>query len=90
MRSVWGIALASHLRERSVSRRVADGAREVFARAGYEARIEERDDTSALQPGAGLAVFTDLTGGWRLGADGGRSPRTPRRDDRARHRRAPA
>ncbi|MFJ9012675.1 RNA 3'-terminal phosphate cyclase [Streptomyces canus] len=70
VQSVWGIALASHLRERRISRRMADGAREVLARAGHEAHIEERDDTSALQPGAGLAVFADLTGGWRLGADG--------------------
>lgn len=70
VRSVWGIALASHLRERQVSRRMADSAREVFTRAGHEARIDEREDTSALQPGAGLAVFADLTGGWRLGADG--------------------
>ncbi|MEV8562720.1 RNA 3'-terminal phosphate cyclase [Streptomyces sp. NPDC051917] len=70
VRSVWGIALASHLQERRVSRRMADSACEVFTRAGYEARIDEREDTSALQPGAGLAVFADLTGGWRLGADG--------------------
>ncbi|MGW6390978.1 RNA 3'-terminal phosphate cyclase [Streptomyces sp. NPDC055103] len=70
VQSVWGIALASHLRERSVSRRMADSAREVLARAGYEARVEERDDTSAFQPGAGIAMFADLTGGWRLGADG--------------------
>ncbi|MFF4550148.1 hypothetical protein [Streptomyces sp. NPDC001435] len=27
-------------------------------------------NASALQPGAGLALFADLTGGWRLGADG--------------------
>ncbi|MED7825563.1 RNA 3'-terminal phosphate cyclase [Streptomyces chiangmaiensis] len=74
VRSVWGIALASHLEERRVSRRMADGARAVLARAGHEARIEERDDTSALQPGAGLALFADLAGGWRLGADGAGAP----------------
>jgi RNA 3'-terminal phosphate cyclase (ATP) len=70
VRSVWGIALASHLQARRVSRRMADSAREALARAGFEARIDERDDTSALQPGAGLAVFADLAGGYRLGADG--------------------
>ncbi|MGW9026134.1 RNA 3'-terminal phosphate cyclase [Streptomyces sp. NPDC055722] len=74
VQSVWGIALASHLEERRVGRRMADGARSVLARAGHEARIEERDDTSALQPGAGLAVFADLAGGWRLGADGAGAP----------------
>lgn len=69
VRSVWGIALASHLRARRVSPRMADSARGVFAQAGFEARIEEHDDTSALQPGAGLAVFADLAGGYRIGAD---------------------
>ncbi|MFD1658171.1 RNA 3'-terminal phosphate cyclase [Streptomyces caeni] len=74
VRSVWGIALASHLRERQVARRMGDGAREVLARAGHDALIDERDDTTALQPGAGLALFADLTDGWRLGADGAGAP----------------
>jgi RNA 3'-terminal phosphate cyclase (ATP) len=70
VRSVWGISLASHLQRRRVSPRMADSAREVLAGAGFEARIEEREDTDALQAGAGLAVFADLAGGFRLGADG--------------------
>jgi RNA 3'-terminal phosphate cyclase (ATP) len=66
---IWGIALASHLVERNVSRRMAEAARQVLARAGYRAEIEERDDSTALQPGAALALFADLEGGVRLGAD---------------------
>ncbi|MCA1958214.1 MAG: RNA 3'-phosphate cyclase [Nitrospira sp.] len=56
---VWGIALASHLEERQVSRRMADAAREVLAQAGYPADIEIRHDSESLQPGAALALFAD-------------------------------
>ncbi len=69
IRRVWGIALASHLVERKVSRRMAGAAKQVLVRAGYDAEIEERDDTTALQPGAALALFADEEGGVRLGAD---------------------
>jgi RNA 3'-terminal phosphate cyclase (ATP) len=66
---VWGIALSSHLEGRQVSRRMADAAREVFARAGYPADIEIRHDTDSLQPGAALALFADRGTAVRLGAD---------------------
>lgn len=69
VRRMWGIALASHLVERKVSRRMAGAAKQVLARAGYDAEIEERDDTTALQPGAALALFADEEGGVCLGAD---------------------
>lgn len=77
VRKVWGIALSSHLRARGVSGRMARRAGEVLSRAGYVARIEERDDITALQPGAGLAVFADLADGLRLGADGAGAPGRP-------------
>jgi RNA 3'-terminal phosphate cyclase (ATP) len=72
---VWGIALASHLAERHVSQRMAEAARGVLATTGYRADIEVQDDTSALQPGAALALFVDLAGGSRLGADQAGAPR---------------
>jgi RNA 3'-terminal phosphate cyclase (ATP) len=72
---VWGIALASHLAERRVSQRMAEAARGVLATTGYRADIEVQDDTSALQPGAALALFVDLAGGSRLGADQAGAPR---------------
>lgn len=66
---IWGIALASHLHDRQVSRRMADAARHVLATAGYDAAIEELEDTTAPQPGAGLALFAELANGMQLGAD---------------------
>ncbi|MEQ7127232.1 RNA 3'-terminal phosphate cyclase [Actinopolymorpha sp. B11F2] len=67
---IWGISLASHLRARRVSARMAASAREVLCAAGHQARIDEYDDTTAVQPGAGIALFADLADGMRLGADG--------------------
>jgi RNA 3'-terminal phosphate cyclase (ATP) len=66
---VWGIALCSHLLERRVSDRMGEAAREELAAAGYSAEIQERYDETALQRGAALAVFADMAGGTRLGAD---------------------
>lgn len=72
---VWGIALSSRLRERSVSQRMAEAARRVLLARGYAAQIETIDDETALQRGAALAVFADLTGGSRIGADRAGAPR---------------
>jgi RNA 3'-terminal phosphate cyclase (ATP) len=72
---LWGIALASHLSERRVSRRMAESAAEAFAAAGYQAEIKAQDDAGALQPGAALAAFADCGGGVRLGADRAGAPR---------------
>jgi len=72
---VWGIALASHLEERRVSHRMAAAAGGTLATAGYRAEIETQEDTHALQPGAALALFVDLAGGSRLGADQAGAPR---------------
>ncbi len=66
---LWGIALSSHLEERQVSHRMADTAREVFVKAGYEAKIELHHDTESLQRGAALALFADEGEAVRLGAD---------------------
>ena len=72
---IWGIALASHLKERQVSQRMAESAKKHLANAGYEAEIETREDTSAAQPGAALAAFVDCDDGVRLGADRAGAPR---------------
>jgi RNA 3'-terminal phosphate cyclase (ATP) len=66
---IWGIALSSHLEERSVSERMADSAQEVLHKSGYDAEIERRHDTASLQRGAALALFADLGPQVRLGAD---------------------
>jgi RNA 3'-terminal phosphate cyclase (ATP) len=72
---IWGVALASRLRERNVSGRMADAARKVLLEAGFAAEIETLDDDTALQRGAALAAFADLAGGSRLGADRAGAPR---------------
>lgn len=74
---VWGIAVSSHLQGRDVSGRMARSAHRVLADAGFDAEVEQREDASALQPGAGLALFVDLSGGCRLGADGAGAPGRP-------------
>jgi RNA 3'-terminal phosphate cyclase (ATP) len=74
LRGIWGVALSSHLRERQVSARMARSAHAVLAAAGFDANIEERDDTTAAQPGAGLALFANLADGSRIGADGAGAP----------------
>lgn len=66
---VWGIALASHLDDRHVAARMAAAARTVLGTAGITAEIEERSDSTAVQPGAAFALFADFIGGTRLGAD---------------------
>jgi RNA 3'-terminal phosphate cyclase len=48
---------------------MADTARDVLAKAGYQAEIEVRNDTESLQPGAALALFADQGEAVRLGAD---------------------
>jgi RNA 3'-terminal phosphate cyclase (ATP) len=69
LESITGIALASHLQERRVARRMAEAAQTVLAAEGYRAEIDIREDTEAVQAGAALALFANLPGGWRLGAD---------------------
>jgi RNA 3'-terminal phosphate cyclase len=48
---------------------MADSAKKVLAGAGHAADIEIRKDTDAFQPGAALALFADLPGQARFGAD---------------------
>jgi RNA 3'-terminal phosphate cyclase (ATP) len=66
---VWGIALSSHLKEQSVSERMADAAKRTLSAAGYTAEIRMLYDDDAAQPGAALAAFADLSCGSRIGAD---------------------
>ncbi len=66
---LWGTALASHLEGTRVAHRMAEAAQQILGAAAHRASIETRYETSALQPGATLALFADLAGGLRLGAD---------------------
>jgi RNA 3'-phosphate cyclase len=71
---IWGIALSSRLKEQSVSDRMAESAKRALAAAGYHADIEVIYEDSALQAGAGLAIFADLSSGARIGSDRAGAP----------------
>jgi len=69
VKKIWGIALSSRLKERSVSDRMAETAKHAFSTAGYHADIQVLYDDGALQAGACLAAFADLSSGARIGSD---------------------
>jgi len=60
--------------EAIVSNRMAEAAKLTLGAAGYHADIQALYDDSALQPGAGLAVFADLSSGARIGSDRAGAP----------------
>lgn len=53
---------------------MADAARSRLADYDLEAEIDVLDDASAYQRGEAFALFADLAGGARLGADGAGAP----------------
>jgi RNA 3'-terminal phosphate cyclase (ATP) len=71
---IWGIALSSRLKRQSVSDRMADAAKGAFEAAGHKAEVRVIYDDAALQAGAALAAFADLSGGSRLGSDRAGAP----------------
>ena len=75
VRRIWGIALASRLRARRVSDRIAEAAQSTLAASGFTAEIDTRYDETAAQAGAAFALFADLADGVRLGADAAGAPR---------------
>jgi len=52
-----------------VSDRMAEAAKRTLGAAGYQASFQVLYDDSALQAGAGLAAFADLSSGARIGSD---------------------
>jgi len=66
---IKGIALSSHLKERKVSRRMAEECRKVLSSYGYKAEIEEICEESSLQEGAALAIYAETSSGSKMGAD---------------------
>jgi RNA 3'-terminal phosphate cyclase (ATP) len=71
---VWGIALSSRLKGQLVSDRMAESAKRALEPAGYSAEVDVVYDDSALQAGAGLAIFADLSSGARIGSDRAGAP----------------
>jgi RNA 3'-terminal phosphate cyclase (ATP) len=74
VKRIWGIALSSRLRQQSVSDRMAESSQRALEADGYQADIEVIYDDSALQAGAGLAIFADLSSGARIGSDRAGAP----------------
>lgn len=66
---VEGIAIASHLRKEKVSRRMAGRCNDLLYQHGYTGKVQPMDDSSALQRGAGLAVWTRSDTNCILGSD---------------------
>jgi RNA 3'-terminal phosphate cyclase (ATP) len=75
LRSLRGIALASHLAARRVSERMAAACERTLAAPGLASAIERIEDETASGPGAGLAVWAETSTGCRLGADCAGAPR---------------
>ncbi len=66
---IKGVAISSHLKERKVSRRMADTCNKVLAGAGYKADIGTIDDKSANQRGAALFIYALTDKGCIIGSD---------------------
>lgn len=75
VKTVRGVALSSHLEERQVSRRMAETCAALLARRGLRPHIEVRNDSTAAQAGAALAVIAETEDGRLLGADRAGAPR---------------
>jgi len=67
--SIKGIALSSHLKERKVSRRMAEECQKVLSSYGYKVEIQEIYDEDSLQEGAALAIYAETSSGSRIGSD---------------------
>lgn len=74
VRAIRGVALSSHLQERKVSQRMGEKCRQLLRARGYEVKIELIYDTSALQPGAALAIWAETDTGCIIGADRAGAP----------------
>jgi len=75
VRRISGVALSSHLQQRRVSERMAARCAQVLERHGYRAEFEHLYDTTAVQAGAALALFTETADGCLLGSDQSGAPR---------------
>lgn len=67
--AIRGISLSSHLSEQMVSARMARRASNLLSDRGFHAKIEEINDTSAVQRGAALILWAETDTGCILGAD---------------------
>jgi len=77
LKSITGISLSSHLKERDVSRRMAKECERILKKRGYDPKIDplydERDKPAfkgpSIQPGAAFAIWAQTDTGCLIGAD---------------------
>ncbi len=72
---IKGIAISSHLEERKVSERMAKECIKVLRSRRYEPEISIVHDTTAIQPGAALSLWTETDTGCLIGMDQAGEPR---------------
>jgi RNA 3'-terminal phosphate cyclase (ATP) len=77
---IKGIALSSHLKERQVSERMVDKCNKALKSRGYRAQIETIYENLALQRGAALTIYTEISSGAFIGADMAGAPRRTSED----------
>ncbi len=66
---IRGIALSSHLKEKSVGERMARECSNILEKKGYSADIEVVNDTVSDQKGASLCIWTTTDTGCVIGSD---------------------
>ena len=69
IRQIKGIAISSHLEKKRVSERMAKKCEAVLKVDGYDAQIKEIYDTTSIQEGAALALFSRSDTGCIIGSD---------------------
>jgi len=69
IQAIRGIALSSHLADQRVSARMAERCKHNLLQRGYDSRIEIREDVTAAQRGAALAIWAETDTGCLVGAD---------------------
>lgn len=69
IKSIKGIALASHLKEKRVAQRMAEACNETLKKFDLSAHIQCIEDTSSFQTGASLFIYLETTTGCLLGSD---------------------
>jgi RNA 3'-terminal phosphate cyclase (ATP) len=69
IREIKGIAISSHLEKRKVSERMAKKCKALLRVDGYGAQIKEIYDTTSIQEGAALALFSRSDTGCIIGSD---------------------
>lgn len=69
IKTIKGLSISSHLKERQVSKRMAEACQRQLAQKGYNADIECIYDEKAIQKGAALFLYAMTDSGCIIGSD---------------------